>query len=120
MVKPADKVATYQDLFNIPDNEVGEILNGELSTYPRPAPKHARAASVVGAKVLNEFDTKPDGEDGGWWILDEPECHVGSDIVVPDIGGWKKSTTPELPETAWFGVRPDWVCEVISPSTCKA
>lgn len=119
MVKPADKIATYEDLFSIPHNEVGEILAGELITHPRPAPKHARAASVVGAKLLNEFDTKSGGEAGGWWILYEPECHLSSDIVVPDIGGWEKTTMPELPETAWFEIPPDWVCEVISPSTAK-
>ncbi|OED38069.1 hypothetical protein AB833_21190 [Chromatiales bacterium (ex Bugula neritina AB1)] len=119
MGKPASKTATYEDLFNIPDNEVGEIFGGELVTHPRPAPRHARAAAVVGARLLTEFDTKPNGEDGGWWILDEPECHLGSDIVVPDIAGWRKTTMPELPEAAWFGVRPNWVCELISPSTAK-
>lgn len=119
MGKPADKVATYQDLFNIPDNEVGEILGGELIAHPRPAPKHVRAASVLGARLLTQFDSKPDGEEGGWLILFEPECHLNADIVVPDIAGWRKTTMPGLPETAWFGIRPDWVCEVISPSTAK-
>lgn len=119
MVKPADKAATYQDLFDLPENLVGEILGGELFTHPRPAPKHARAASVVGAKLLSSFDALPGGEDGDWWILYEPECHLGDDILVPDIAGWRKSTMAALPETAWFDVCPDWVCEVISPATAK-
>ncbi len=119
MTKPANKVATYKDLFTIPDNVVGEILAGELVTHPRPAPKHARAASVIGAKLLGEFDTRLGGEYGDWWILDEPECHLAEDIVVPDIAGWRKTTMPELPESAWFPLRPDWVCEVLSPATAK-
>lgn len=120
MVKPANKkVSSYQDLFDLPDNLVGEILGGVLVTHPRPAPKHARAASVVGARLLSRFDTLPGGEDGGWWILDEPECHFGADVIVPDIAGWGKSTMPELPDASWFEVAPDWVCEVISPATAK-
>lgn len=119
MSKPAGKIATYQDLFELPDHLVGEIMAGALITHPRPAPKHALAASVIGAKLLTEFHTKPDGEDGDWWILDKPECHLAEDIVVPDIAGWRKATIPELPENAWFPLRPDWVCEVLSPATAK-
>jgi hypothetical protein len=83
MVKSAKKVATYQDLFDLPENLVGEIPGGELFTHPRPAPKHARAASVIGAKLLSSFDTLPGGEDGGWWILDELECHLGNHCPKP-------------------------------------
>jgi len=119
MVKPAHRTATYEDLFDLPENIVGEILGGELVTHPRPAPKHARAASVIGAKLLSKFDTQPSGDSGDWWILDEPECHLASDIVVPDIAGWRKTTMSQMPDTAWFGIRPDWVCEVLSPSTAK-
>ena len=119
MAKPANRPATYEDLFGIPDNLIGEIFDGELITQPRPAPKHARAASAIGAILFNNFDYKPRGDDGGWWILYEPECHLASDIVVPDIAGWRESTMHSLPETAWFGIRPDWVCEVISPATGK-
>ena len=113
------KAATYKDLFSLPHNVVGEILAGELVTHSRPAPRHARAASVIGARLLSEFDTRSDGEGGDWWILYEPECHLGEDILVPNSAGWRKTTMPELPDTAWFPVRPDWVCEVLSPATAK-
>ena len=119
MQKPTKRSAVYEDLFDLPDNIVGEIFSGELITHPRPAPKHARAASAVGAVLFNKFDLKPPKGEGGWWILYEPECHLGDDILVPAIAGWRKSTMPELPETAWFGMRPDSVCEVVSPSTAK-
>jgi len=120
MSKPADKVASYEDLFNLPANVVGEILAGDLVTHPRPAPKHALAASAIGAFLFSEFARKPgSGDHGDWWILYEPECHLGEDIVVPDIAGWKKSTMSSLPDTAWFEIAPDWVCEVLSPATSK-
>ena len=109
MVKPADKIATYEDLFDLPENLVGEIFGGEIIAHPRPAPKHARAASIIGATLSSRFDFKMTGDDSGWWIIDEPECHIGGDIVVPGIAGWRKKTMLELPDTAWFDISPDWV-----------
>jgi Uma2 family endonuclease len=52
-------------------------------------------------------------------ILYEPELHLESDIVVPDFAGWRRERMPEMPETAYFTLAPDWVCEVLSPSTSK-
>jgi len=95
MNTPATRPASYDDLVDLPDNVVGEIIAGELITHPRPSPKHALAASAIGSAVFSRFDrSSPDGP-GGWWILDEPECHLGNDVA------------------------PDWVCEIISPSTHK-
>ena len=57
-------------------------------------------------------------EAGGFsWILDEPELHFGDDVVVPDLGGWRRERLPAIPDTAFFSLAPDWVCEVLSPST---
>lgn len=119
MSSPIKRTAKYEDLFSVPDNMVGEIIAGELITQPRPGPKHARAASALGAVLFNKYDFKLSDDDPGWWIIDEPECHFGDDIVVPDVVGWKRSTMSESPETAWFDVSPDWVCEVVSPFTAK-
>ncbi len=110
------RYAVYEDLFDLPENVVGEILNGILETHPRPAPGHARASSSLGGFVINPFDHGINGP-GGWWILDEPELHLNTDIMVPDLAGWRRERMPTLPETAWFECVPDWVCEVISPST---
>jgi len=117
--KPEQKIATYSDILDLPENIVGEILNGELHTHPRPAPKHARAASSIGMKVGTAYDHGDDGP-GGWWILDEPELHIGPDIMVPDIAGWRRERMPKLPDEAWFSLIPDWVCEVLSPSTASS
>ena len=119
MNTPATRPAKYDDLFDLPENIVGEIIAGELVTHPRPSPKHALAASALGSAVFNRFDRSSSDGPGGWWILYEPECHLGSDVIVPDIAGWRQATMPELPDTAWFDIAPDWVCEIISPSTHK-
>lgn len=116
MTEPADKRATYDDLVRLPENLVGEIIEGMLHTHHRPAPQHARAYSALGYRLGGPFDGGIDGP-GGWWIIDEPELHLGADILVPDLAGWHRERMPTLPDTAWFELAPDWVCEILSPAT---
>ena len=108
--------ATYQDVLDAPPNKVAEVISGALHTHPRPAMRHARASSGIGAKIAPPFDFG-DGGPGGWWIIDEPELHLGEDIVVPDLAGWQRETMPEYPDAEYCTIAPDWVCEVLSPST---
>jgi Uma2 family endonuclease len=115
-VPPFDRPATYDDLEKLPDNLVAEIVDGELHASPRPAPPHARAGSVLGRKVGGPYDDGIGGP-GGWWILDEPELHLKENVLVPDLAGWRRSRMPDLPTTAYFPLAPDWVCEILSPST---
>ena len=114
--RPLERPATYQDVLDAPAHMVAEIVEGALHTHPRPAPPHARASSVLGGKIGDPFDFGEDGP-GGWWIIDEPELHLGEDILVPDLAGWRRERMPEFPDTAFFSLAPDWVCEVLSPST---
>jgi Uma2 family endonuclease len=58
-----------------------------------------------------------EGGPGGWLIVDEPELHLGDDALVPDLAGWRRERMPEMPHTAAVTLAPDWVCEVLSPST---
>ena len=73
--------ATYEDLLAVPDHKVAEILDGELHVSPRPAPRHSLAASVIGMDVGAPYG-RGRGGPGGWWILDEPELHLGKDVLV--------------------------------------
>jgi Uma2 family endonuclease len=112
----APRRATYADLEAVPSNMVAELIDGRLTAMPRPASKHARAASILGSILTGPFD-RGIGGPGGWWIIDEPELHFGEDVVVPDIAGWRRERMPEFPDVPWFSLAPDWVCEVLSPST---
>ena len=112
----APRRATYQDVLDAPPDMVAEVVGGTLRTQPRPAALHARASSGLGAKIGGPFDYDRDGP-GGWWIIDEPELHLGDDILVPDLAGWRRERMPEYPDMAYFTLAPDWVCEVLSPST---
>ena len=108
--------ATYDDVLKVPNHLVAEILDGELHVSPRPSPRHAAASSGLGGALWGPFD-RGRGGPGGWRILDEPELHLAADVLVPDLAGWRRDRLPTLPEQPYFDLAPDWVCEVISPST---
>lgn len=108
--------ATYQDVLDAPPHMVAEVLHGALYTHPRPAMPHAWASSGLGSKLGEPFNFGRGGP-GGWWIVDEPELHLGEDVVVPDLAGWRRTSMPEFPDSAYCEVAPDWVCEVVSPAT---
>ena len=106
----------YARFHAVPQYEVAEIIRGGLVTHPRPAARHATASSILGAELIGPFRRGIGGPDG-WVILDEPELHLGSDILVPDIAGWRRERMPQVPDVAAFELAPDWICEVLSPST---
>jgi hypothetical protein len=108
--------ATYQDILDAPPNMVAELIRGALHLHPRPASRHAFAGSSLGSKVGTPFH-HGEGGPGGWWVLFEPELHLGEDVLVPDLAGWRRERMPAFPDAPWFDLAPDWICEVLSPST---
>lgn len=108
--------ATYDDLLEVPDHLVAEIIDGELVTSPRPATRHAHTGSALLSALHNPFHQGQRGP-GGWWILNEPELHFKNDVLVPDIAGWRRERLPALPDAAFFTIAPDWLCEILAPST---
>jgi Uma2 family endonuclease len=116
--RSAERPATYADLLALPEHVIGEIIAGELVVSPRPAPRHAVAATVLSGELGPPYHSGRGGP-GGWWILFEPELHLGHDVLVPDLAGWRRERMPVIPETAYFTLAPDWVCEVLSPGTVR-
>ena len=108
--------ATYEDVLRAPPNKVAEIIAGALHLQPRPAARHTLASSLLGAELVNPFHHGREGP-GGWWIVAEPELHLADDVLVPDQAGWRRKTMPLYPNTAFFQVAPDWICEILSSST---
>lgn len=109
---------TYEDLCNLPEHHIGQIVLGTLYSHPRPATRHALAASELGGDLGQRFG-RGRGGPGGWVILYEPELHFARDVLVPDLAGWRRERMPEIPDAAYLELAPDWVCEVLSPSTSK-
>ena len=118
MSELAKKEAAYDDLYTIPEDMVGEIINGELIAAPRPSRRHVNAVSSLGYKLGPPFQFG-EGGPGGWIILIEPEIGLGGDIVVPALAGWKKERFPPEEDHNWISAAPDWVCEVLSPNTLR-
>lgn len=119
--KPKDK--TYEDYLAVPEGVRAELLDGELFMSPQAKGRHVRVTSVLGGVLVVRFGLSGEGGPGGpggWWILDEPECHLTPDrrVVIPDLAGWRRERMPSPPvDSHKFTVVPDWVCEVLSPST---
>lgn len=114
------KPGLYAQLLALPEHVSGEILNGELHAQPRPAGRHGLAAGALNADLAAPFGFGRGGP-GGWWIIPEPEVHFIRDVevAVPDLAGWRRERMPSVPEGHRFEVVPDWVCEILSPSTVK-
>jgi Uma2 family endonuclease len=109
------RAPTYADVEALPGHLRGEIVGGQLYALPRPRPLHI----VVAQRLAGWLDQRFDGEGpGGWWVLPEPELHFeAARPIIPDLGGWRRERMPALPTTAAIALAPDWVCEVLSPST---
>jgi Uma2 family endonuclease len=116
MAEPAKKRATYDDVLAAPPHVVAEIIDGVLETHPRPSLRHGLASSALGVRLGEAFQFGSTGP-GGWIFIDEPELHLGPNILVPDIAGWRKERLSGLLDTAYIDIVPDWICEVLSAST---
>lgn len=108
--------ATYDDVVAAPDDVIAELVSGSLWTSPRPRPRHIHVTSVLGGLLSDPFHRGVRGP-GGWWILIEPEVHLWENVFVPDIAGWRRDRLAGLPDAPGITVIPDWICEVLSPST---
>jgi Uma2 family endonuclease len=118
MANPARRRATHEDVLRAPRHQVAEVIDGELHLQPRPGKPHAAAATALGEELGPPFKRGKQGP-GGWILLDEPELHLGEDILVPDLAGWRRERLAVLDEAPYFTLAPDWACEVLSPKTAK-
>jgi Uma2 family endonuclease len=110
----------YEQLLRLPENVIGEIINGRLYTQPRPTKSHTLACASLEIDLGAAYQ-KGRGGPGGWWILVEPEIHFirDTEVLVPDLAGWRRERLPSLAGDHRFEVVPDWVCEILSPKTAR-
>ena len=112
-----EALAVYRDP---PPGVVAEIIAGTLYTMPRPRPLHQNSAIALSDSLSPPF-RRGRGGPGGWIILPEPVARLGDlpDLAQPDLAGWRRERLPDVPPEAAISVVPDWVCEILSPSTRK-
>ena len=111
--------ATIADLLAIPEPErFHEIIDGEVVRKAMPSPRHGRSQARLTMRLGGPYDRKPGGKwPGGWRFLTETEIQFeDSEVYRPDVAGWRRERLPELPAASPLLVRPDWVCEILSPS----
>jgi len=116
MGAPAASLATFEDLLARDDADRLEIVGGSIVKRASPSPGHSLAETKL-AVATDPFNRRPGSRGpGGWWIF--VEIHVGygqGEIYCHDTAGWRRDRVPTRP-TAWpVRIRPDWVCEVVSP-----
>lgn len=118
MPETAKKKATYEDLYRVPETMTGQIIGGELIVTLRPERRHLHVAASLGGELVPPYRFGRGGP-GGWIIYDGPEIHFDEDVLVPDLAGWKKERLSIAADEHRFTVPPDWVCEILSPSTAR-
>jgi Uma2 family endonuclease len=113
----ARPLAGWAEIEAAPEGLKAEVLGGELFLMPRPRVEHGHVQANLAGELSPPFG-RGRGGPGGWFFAVEPDLRFSSqDIVSPDLAGWRRERMPELPSTRPIDLVPDWVCEVLSPST---
>jgi Uma2 family endonuclease len=122
MTDPFRRKSTLDEFWAIPEHErFHELIGGEIIPKATPSGEHGDAQSWIVGIVKPRFQRSPGpGGPGGWWIATEVEVVLdGTEIVRPDVLGWRRDRCPQRPTGSPVKQRPDWICEVVSPSKPK-
>lgn len=114
---------TLRDFLAIEESErFHELMSGELFQKALPTGEHGGAQSSIVGALVPRYQRRVGGPGGpgGWWFATEVELLLGeSDVVRPDVLGWRRETSPARPTGAPVRIRPDWFCEIVSPSNAN-
>jgi Uma2 family endonuclease len=123
MMQPVRRNATLDDFWAIPEaDRFHELIAGAIIPKASPSGEHGDAQSWIISIVKPPFQRSSGGSGGpgGWWIATEVEVLLdGSEIVRPDVLGWRRDRCPARPTGNPVKHRPDWICEVVSPSNAN-
>jgi Uma2 family endonuclease len=117
MSKPAQlHVATIADLLAIPEERRRhEVVDGTLVEKEAASARHGGAQTRL-SRALGPYDRRPGGKwPGGWWFASEVEVQFEeTEVLRPDVAGWRRDRLAALPSEVPITVRPDWICEILS------
>lgn len=117
-------LATWEDLVRMATNgTAAEIVDGAIVEKAAPTAEHGSAqfalASAIGAFGKRGGDGEGGGP-GGWWLMTEVEVeYEPHQIFRHDLLGHRRDRMAERPSGQPLRTRPDWACEVLSPSTAS-
>lgn len=120
---PKVRPATLDELTQLRDQgHAVELIDGEIVYKAMPTPAHGDAQSRVNG-VLHGFNRRGGGPrgPGGWWLMTEVEVLYGKtrEVFRHDLVGFRRDAHPARPDDMPVKARPDWVCEILSPSTAR-
>lgn len=123
MSRPLAHRATVEELAVLRDQgRAVELVDGEIVEKAMPLPEHGAAQTKLGA-LLDGFNRKGGGPrgPGGWWIMSEVEVLYAAtgEAFRHDLLGFRRDRLPERPKGLPVRERPDWVCEILSPTTAR-
>jgi Uma2 family endonuclease len=115
----AYKLATYEDLVRLPDGVRAELCEGSIEVQPSAAMKHSRSQGYLRGSIGRGFDDDDGfGGPGGWWIALPVDIRFTPLTVLrPDLAGWRRDRLVDPWDTLPIDTVPDWICEVVSPSS---
>jgi Uma2 family endonuclease len=120
MPKSARRIASLDEFWAIPEAaRFHELIGGEITPKATPSGEHGGAQSGLVLAIGARFQRPPGGRSGpgGWWIATEVEVVLDGPVVVrPDVLGWRRERCPARPVGHPVRSRPDWICEVVSPT----
>jgi Uma2 family endonuclease len=121
MVASRPKLATFADLAALPEHIRAEVIHGAIIERVATSFEHGNSQTGLAGTLFRRFQRKPGGRwPGGWWISTEAEVEYEThEIFAHDLAGWRRERVPERPTGRPMTIRPDWVCELISPSNEK-
>jgi Uma2 family endonuclease len=124
MPSPAEqRRATVNDLARARDRGLAvELVGGAIVPKAAPTPEHGQAQAQL-CGLLHGFNRGAGGSrgPGGWWIMTEVEVSYQdtAEVFRHDALGFRRDRHPTRPRGMPVEERPDWVCEILSPSTAR-
>lgn len=120
----APQRATITDWLAVPEERRAELIDGRIVYHAMPGPLHGATQGGLFSVLGPAFGRRrrDDARPGGWWLSQEVDMELGGVGCRPDVLGWRRDRLPKLPTPDARGVVvevPDWICEVLSPSTAN-
>ncbi|MCC8150969.1 MAG: Uma2 family endonuclease [Lachnospiraceae bacterium] len=114
MALPKEQIYTTEDIYALPDGERAELIDGQIYYMAPPSRKHQRLIGTLFRKIADYIDAR-----GGSCEVDIAPFAVflnadDRNYVEPDIS--VICNPGKLTEKGCVGA-PDWIIEVVSPSS---
>ena len=111
-----ERLWTWEDIVHLPEEQRPELIDGKPYYRAAARKRHGNSAGRLFAR-LEPLEARP--QRSGWWISLDPDVQLGSQIVRPDLAGWRKEAMADLTDEWPAQLRPDWVCEILSPTNFR-